>query len=81
MKYIEIGVGNTWIIRTETENEDGTEIEQKGIVKPIIYHSTYLRIWLGKSVFILDSKDGFKKITKNRNGFKLIFGIASHLTK
>lgn len=35
MKYIEFGIGNTWIVRTETEFEDGTEYEQKGIIRPI----------------------------------------------
>ncbi|MEB9851715.1 DUF3977 family protein, partial [Bacillus cereus] len=25
MKYIEIGFGNRWFVRTETENKDGTE--------------------------------------------------------
>ncbi|WP_373462608.1 DUF3977 family protein [Paenibacillus sp. V4I3] len=48
MKYIELGVGNTWILRTESEFDDGSEIEHKGIIKPIIFHSIYLRIWIGK---------------------------------
>ncbi|MER2156206.1 MAG: DUF3977 family protein, partial [Solibacillus sp.] len=25
MKFIEFGIGNTWLIRTETELEDGSE--------------------------------------------------------
>ncbi|MEH7215922.1 DUF3977 family protein, partial [Bacillus toyonensis] len=29
MKYIEIGIGNRWFVRTETENTDGTEFEEK----------------------------------------------------
>ena len=32
MKFIEIGIGNTWLVRTETELEDGTEYEEKGII-------------------------------------------------
>ncbi|MFD0673064.1 DUF3977 family protein [Cohnella sp. GCM10027633] len=78
MKYIEIGIGNTWLIRTETELADGTELEQKGIVKPIVFHSFYFRVWLGKKVFIWDSKEGFKRMNKMRSAFKLIFGIISH---
>lgn len=35
LKFIEFGIGNTWIIRTETELEDGTEYEEKGIKGPI----------------------------------------------
>jgi hypothetical protein len=33
LKYIEFGLGNTWLIRTETELDDGTENEEKGIVR------------------------------------------------
>ena len=81
MKYIEVGLGNAWIVRTETEFDDGSEIEQKGIIKPIIFHSMYLRIWLGKSVFIWDSKQGFKRMTKRRHTFKFILGILSYLNE
>ena len=30
-KYIEIGFGNTWFVRTESEDENGVETEHKGI--------------------------------------------------
>ncbi|OPH47769.1 hypothetical protein BC351_39760 [Paenibacillus ferrarius] len=79
MKYIEVGIGNTWIVRTETELEDGSEVEQKGIIKPIIFYSFYLRLWIGKTVFIWDSKQGFKKMSKPRKAFKLILGLTSYL--
>lgn len=79
LKYIEFGFGNTWFVRTETELEDRTEIESKGIVGPVLYDSFYFRIWIGKTVFILSSKEGFKKTTKTRKAFKLIFGIVSHI--
>lgn len=29
-KYTEIGFGNTWFVRTEIENDDGSESEMKG---------------------------------------------------
>ncbi len=77
LKFIEFGIGNTWIIRTETELEDGTEYEEKGIKGPIKFHSLYLRIWIGKTVLIADLKEGFKRQKKNRNQFKVIFGIVS----
>ncbi|MBS4195964.1 DUF3977 family protein [Lederbergia citri] len=77
MKFVEFGLGNKWFIRTETELKDGTEFEEKGIIRPIKIQSIYLRIWLGKTAFILDSKDGFKKTKKNRNEIKLLFGIKS----
>lgn len=77
MKYIEFGIGNKWFIRTETELQDGTEFEEKGIKRPIKFQSLYTRIWVGKTVLIIDSKEGFKKATKNRKSFKLILGIKS----
>lgn len=77
MKFIEFGIGNKWLIRTETELEDGTEYEEKGIKGPIKLYSVYIRIWIGKNVFIADLKEGFKRQKKNRNEFKVIFGIVS----
>lgn len=77
MKFIEFGIGNTWIIRTETELEDGTEYEEKGIKGPIKFYSLYLRIWIGQTVLIADLKEGFKRQKRNRNEFKVIFGIVS----
>ncbi|MBA2937124.1 DUF3977 family protein [Paenibacillus sp. CGMCC 1.16610] len=79
MKYIEVGIGNTWIVRTETELADGSEVEQKGIIKPIIFYSIYLRLWIGKTVYIWDSKQGFKKMVKPRKAFKVILGLTSYL--
>lgn len=77
MKFIEFGIGNTWLIRTETELEDGTEYEEKGIKGPINFYSLYLRIWIAKTVVIVDLKEGFKRQKKNRREFKVIFGIVS----
>ncbi|SDN10195.1 Protein of unknown function [Psychrobacillus sp. OK028] len=77
MKYIEFGFGNSWLIRTETELEDGTESEQKGIKGPINFYSLYLRIWIGKTVLIADLRDGLKRQKKKRSEFKFIFGIVS----
>lgn len=78
MKFIEFGMGNTWFIRTETELKDGTEYEEKGIQGPINFRSFYIRIWIGKKVFILDSREGYKRARKNRSDFKLVFGIVSN---
>ena len=78
MKFIEFGIGNKWLIRTETERSDGTEFEEKGIVGPIRMRSVYFRCWVGKTVVIFDSKEGFKKSKKNRKAIKIVFGIKSH---
>ncbi|MBS4172725.1 DUF3977 family protein [Bacillus sp. FJAT-49736] len=77
MRYIEFGLGNTWLVRTETELEDGTEYEEKGIKGPIHFHSAYIRIWLGKTVFILDLKEGMKWAKKEKKKIKFIVGIVS----
>ena len=81
MKYIEIGFGNRWFVRTETENKDGTEFEERGIIKPIYFESLYVRIWFRKTCFIFDTKEGFKKTKKRRIEYKFIVGIVSRLNK
>ncbi len=77
MKYIELGLGNRWFLRTESELDDGTEYEEKGIVGPIKVQSLYIRIWIGETVFLVDSKEGFKRIKKKRKELKLILGMVS----
>ncbi|MBT2682810.1 DUF3977 family protein [Bacillus sp. ISL-37] len=76
-KYIEIGIGNTWLVRTEFEIENGDEYEEKGIKGPINFHSAYIRVWFWKSVIIIDSREGLKTMQKNKGNFKFIFGIVS----
>ena len=77
MKFIEFGIGNKWFVRTETELQDGLEFEQQGIVKPVKPQSFYVRAWVGKTVFIVDTKESFKKAKKNRREYKLLGGIKS----
>lgn len=77
MKYIEFGIGNTWLVRTETELEDGTEFEEKGVKGPVQFKSLYVRVWIGRTVLIWDLKEGFKRFEKDRKKFKVILGIIS----
>jgi hypothetical protein len=80
MKYFEIGIGNTWLVRTEIELTDDYEFEVKGLVGGLYYESFYIRLWLGgKRVFIFDTKEGFKIKKKDKRKFKIIFGIQSRL--
>lgn len=74
-KYIEIGYGNRWFIRTEVEHPDGTETEIRGIVKLKKLKSIYLRIWIGRKVLIIDSREGIKMTDKIRKCFKFILGF------
>lgn len=76
-KYIEIGFGNRWFIRTEFEDGSGHEWETRGVVGPIRLQSVYWRMWLGPQVYIMDSRTGFKCQYKDKQRFKLIFGIVS----
>ena len=69
--------GNSWLFRTETELDDGTEFEEQGIVGPIKLQSIYIRIWVGSTVFLIDSKEGFKRMKKKRKELKLILGMVS----
>ncbi|MCL6603654.1 MAG: DUF3977 family protein [Paenibacillus sp.] len=74
-KYTEIGFGNRWFIRTEFEHSDGSESEIKGITRPFQLKSIYLRIWIGRTVLIIDSKEGIKWASKDRRKLKLIIGF------
>jgi hypothetical protein len=77
VKYIEVGIGNTWLVRTETELEDGTEYEEKGVKGPLHFKSVYVRLWIGRKVLIWDLKEGYKRVEKSRRKFKVIIGIVS----
>lgn len=76
-KYLEIGFGNTWWLRTEIEQPDGTEVEVKGWLGPIRPQSCYLRLWFGHQVLILDSREGLKRQRKTRSALKVILGLVS----
>ena len=65
------------MLRAETELSDGTEFQERGIVGLIKFQSVYLRVWLGKAVIIIDSKEGYKKSKKNRKEIKIIIGVKS----
>lgn len=78
MKYIEFGIGNRWLVRTETEFADGSETERKGIEWPVRPESVYVRLWIGRQVYILSTKGGFSRKIKPRRTFKLILGVSSY---
>lgn len=75
-KYVEIGIGNRWLVRTELEHEDGTETEVKGIAHPFQLDTIYLRMWIGKKVLIIDSREGIKFQRKDRRKLKIVIGFA-----
>lgn len=74
-KYVEIGIGNPSMINSEWEYADGTEQRFKGIRRPFKITEVYLRCWFGTSMFVISSKEGFKKKTKTRKAFKVLLGF------
>ena len=56
--------GNKQLVGTETELPDGTEFEQKGIVKSLQPQSFYVR-----AVLMDDTKEGFNKAKKIVNNY------------
>ncbi|UTR07061.1 DUF3977 family protein [Alkalihalobacillus sp. LMS6] len=77
MKYLECGIGNRWLLRTEVEHKDGTEVEYRGWQGPIVCQSFYIRVWVGRAVYIIDLREGFKKQSKKQRRFKCVVGIVS----
>ena len=71
--YTEIGIGNPTFISTEIEYPDGTEKRFPGFKKMKII-DLYFRVWIGRKVFIISIKDGFKTQTKDRTNFKVLIG-------
>ena len=75
--FSEVGIGNSNLISTEYELPDGSENRVPGFkVKNI--QELYIRVWVGYSVFILSTKEGFKITKKSRKRFKLILGFANY---
>jgi hypothetical protein len=73
--FAEIGIGNNSFFSTEFE-ENNREYRISKFIKPKKVSDYYLRIWLLRTVLIISTKDGFKIIKKNKNKFKLLFGIS-----
>lgn len=72
--FAEIGFGNDSFFSTEIE-ENGGEHRIPKFIKPTKIEEYYFRFWLFKKVLIISTKDGFKIVNKNKNKFKILFGI------
>ncbi|OPZ79007.1 MAG: hypothetical protein BWY78_00286 [Alphaproteobacteria bacterium ADurb.Bin438] len=66
---------------TEIENEDGSEYRTKDDIEIRGKKRYYLRIWILKYVFAISFNDNkmFEFKEKNRNNFKIVFGIAGEI--
>jgi hypothetical protein len=73
--YAEIGYGNPSFLSTEFEDGE-TEHRVSRFVKPEKVLGYYIRCWIGKTVFIISTNDGFETTKKDRNRFKLLLGVS-----
>ncbi len=61
----------------EVEYTDGTEMRTHEKIKIKKVHARYVRIWIGKIVFIIDSdRPHFCVRKKDRWNFKIVYGIS-----
>jgi hypothetical protein len=72
--FSEVGFGNKSFFSTEIE-EGKNEIRIESFIWPKKVIGVYLRIWVGRSNFILSSCDGFVFKKKNRKKIKFLFGV------
>lgn len=73
--FAEIGFGNDTFFSTEIE-EANSEYRIPKFIKPQKISGYYFRFWIFKRVFIFSSDNGFKTIKKDKNKFKILFGIS-----
>ncbi len=73
--FAEIGIGNGSIFSTEIEEGD-SEYRIPRFIKPQKTSGYYFRFWVFKTVFILSKNNGFEIQKKDKNKFKLLFGIS-----
>ena len=66
-------------ISTEVENKDGSESRRPGFVKMKI-KGFYLRAWVLKTIFGIGIPNAFTLRKKNRNNFKVVFGLHGQIT-
>ena len=61
----------------EVEYTDGTEMRTHVRTKIKKIHARYIRIWVGKIVFVIDSdRPHFSVRRKKRWNFKMVYGIS-----
>lgn len=73
--FSEIGIGNSSFLSTEVE-EENNEYRIPKFIFPNKITGIYFRFWLFKNIFILSSNYGIEIKKKDRNKFKILFGIS-----
>lgn len=72
--FTEIGFGNETFLSTEFE-EGESEYRVPKFILPKKIKGFYIRIWVGKKVFFFSTMNFFEIAKKDKNKFKLLFGI------
>lgn len=72
--FAEIGIGNDTFFSTEYEEGD-SEYRVPRFIIPEKFTGIYVRFWLFKKVLIISTKNGIEVVKKDRNKFKLLFGV------
>ena len=72
--FAELGFGNGTFFSTEIEKGRYEKRVSKFIIPPVV-KGIYLRFWIGKSVFVLSTKNGVSLKKKDRTKLKILFGI------
>jgi hypothetical protein len=72
--FAEIGYGNGHICSTEIE-KGKLEHRVKGFITPPHLRGVYIRVWISKRVYAISTNRFFNTAKKDKNRFKLIFGI------
>ena len=75
--YAEMGLGNDTFLSTEFEESD-KEYRVPRFVVPDKIIGIYIRLWIFKKVFILSSDKGLFTQKREKNRFKILFGISGH---
>lgn len=74
--YNEVGVGLPHFLSAELEHADGTEERVKGWVRMDRIQSFYMRVWVGRTVWILDTdKPHLSARRKPYTAFKIVLGM------
>lgn len=71
--FTEIGYGNTSFISTEVEIGE-YEHRLRGFVRMKLV-AAYFRIWIGKTVVVLSTNNGFEVKNKSKRKFKVLLGF------
>lgn len=72
--FAEAGFGNDTFLSTEVE-EGENEYRIPKFIVPQQIREVYLRIWLGKRVVIVSTREGIKMKLKDKRKIKLLVGI------